>query len=393
MNSSSSLPELTIGNKSTFPIIQWWMGVWISNWRLAWTVAKEWAVWTLSSVGHSVTPAYKPLFNALIKEKKAYFGWKIPEHEFERIFYDANIAAIYEEVKKAKEVAQGNWALWINVMVAVNDYTRQVLAACDAWVDGIVSGAGLPLNLPEITKEYPNVSLIPILSNLKGVRILLKKWERLGRIPNAIILEDPSRAGGHLWSASVNNVDNSDTTLEVAVPEVIEFLNKEWLHVPVIAAGWIVSRDDMNRVLNLGASWVQMGTRFLATHESWASDDFKNAILHANEKDITIYTSNALLPARAIATSGIFHMIEWRVAETRKCIENCLIHCWYRDWIGELKGSGDTPAQMCILHALARGTEWNRPHAKSEALYFTGVSALKISTLKSVKEIIEELTY
>ena len=135
---------------------------------------------------------------------------------------------------------------------------------------------------------------------------------------------------------------------------------------------------------------MQIGTRFLATNESGASQDFKESVIRAKESDIHEYISNAMLPARALNDSGIFSVIEGRTAHTRECVENCLTHCAFRDGVSTLP-NGETPAQMCILHALAHATEGNKPEAKNRALYFTGTSATRIRTIKSVKDIIDGL--
>lgn len=387
----TDLPLLKIKWKTTLPIVQWWMWVGISTWRLAWSVAKLWWVGTLSAVWHSSTPAYSHVLKEAISKKKLENDWEITSEDLNKLFYDSNIECIKQEILQAKNIAEGRGSIFINVMVATNDYDRQVLAACEAWIDGIVSGAGLPLSLPELTSNYPNVALIPILSNLRWVKILIKKWEKQWRIPDAIVLEDPSRAGWHLWAASTYKVNDPESTLEVAVPEVIEYLKQIWLDIPVIAAWWIVDRDDIDKLIGLWASWVQIGTRFLATNESSASDEFKEGIINAWEKDIITYVSNAMLPARALKESWIFSLIKDKQAEVKKCVENCLVHCAYRDWIWVLKNTGESPAQMCILHALSKATHGNKPEAKKWALYFTWISALRINTIKSVEEVMSEL--
>lgn len=112
-----------------------------------------------------------------------------------QIFYNTNLDCIKEEIRKAREISEGNGLIYINIMMATEDYERQVLAACEAGIDGIVSGAGFPFSLPEITKDYPNVAIIPILSSARGVNIILKRWKRdHKRLPDAVVLEDPSRA-------------------------------------------------------------------------------------------------------------------------------------------------------------------------------------------------------
>lgn len=338
-----------------------------------------------------MTPAYRSLLqHAFSEAKKQYHPCRIPEEVRQQIFYDTNLLCIHEEVRKAREISEGKGSLYINVMVATNDYARQVLAACEAGIDGIVSGAGFPFALPEITKDYPNVALIPILANARGVKVILKKWGRLWKVPDAIVLEDPSRAGGHLGASGVAKIHDPETTLEVSIPATVALLKEEGLDIPIIAAGGIVDRADIDHILALGASGVQMGTRFLATNESGASPEFKESILSAEESSILEYISNAMLPARALKESGIFSVIEDRTAHVRGCVENCLTHCAFRDGIESLP-SGELPAQMCILHALAHATEGNKPAAKSRALYFTGTSATRIKALESVKDIMRGL--
>lgn len=122
----------------------------------------------------------------------------MPKEVRQGIFYDTNLVCIREEIRKAREISEGRGSLWINIMMATNDYERQVITACESGIDAIVSGAGFPFALPEITKNYPNIALIPILANARGVKVIVKKWAKYGKIPDAIVLEDPSRAGGHL---------------------------------------------------------------------------------------------------------------------------------------------------------------------------------------------------
>lgn len=387
----TTLPNLSIKWKSTLPIVQWWMWVGISSWQLAWSVAREWAIGTLSAVGLTSTPAYKELYREALQRKKDEIGWKLDVEALRQLFYDTNLECIKEEIRKAKEASNWNGAIYINIMVATNDYDRQVRVACEAWVDWIVSGAWLPLSLPELTKDYPNVALVPILSNLRGVKILIKKWEKQWKTPDAIVLEDPSTAWGHLWAAGTLKVNDAESRIETSVPEVIEFLKQNWLDIPVIAAWWIIDKNDIEKALNLWASGVQMGTRFLASIESSASQEFKDSIVNANEEDVITYVSNAMLPARAIKESWIFEVIRDRQAEVKRCVENCLTHCAYRDWIWMLKNTGESPAQMCILHALVKATAGNEPEAKKDALYFTWTAATWIKTIESVKDIIEKL--
>lgn len=403
----TDLPMLTIKGRTTLPIIQGWMGVGISNWRLAWAVAREWGIGTLSAVGHPMTPAYKKSYLETIKviddvikildDAAREKGTKKWDQAFfdavkTQIFYNANLDCIGEEVRKAQNISEGRGSLYMNIMVATEDYERQVLASCRAWVHGIVSGAGFPFALPEITKDYPDIALIPILSSARWVGIILKRWKRHKKTPDAIILEDPSRAAGHLWAPKLEDLKNEETRLEYSIPETKALLQKMELDIPIIAAWGATDREDFDRILALGASWVQMGTRFLATHESGASQKFKQDVVDTWKNNIFEYTSSAMLPARATDKSTIFEVIKHQKPHVRKCVKNCLTHCARRDGIGVLP-NGETPAQMCLLYALANATEGNPPTADRATLEFLGTSAVKIYALKSVEEIMNELAY
>lgn len=376
------LPNLKIRNVEVeFPIIQGGMGVGVSSSDLAGAVAEYGAVGTLSSVALSSTPRYRPLLHAKIREAKEFaasHGRKVTEDEFEDVFHAANLEALRQEIRRARGISGGKGALFMNVMVAVNRYREHIVASCEEGVDAVVCGAGLPTDLPEIAKDFPDVALIPIVSSPRAAAILLKKWAKYGRMPDAFVVEDPSRAGGHLGSPTLDKVDAEETRLESAVPELVRMLRSQGLDIPVIAAGGIVTRDDVERMLELGASGVQMGTRFLSSWESGASDAFKEAVVRAGSEDVVEYYSNAMLPARALRQSGVFRNLSEVRVRVRKCVENCLTHCAYRD-------GKEGYAQMCILKELTRSIE--KP--EGNGLYFVGETAARIEAILSVKEILD----
>lgn len=379
------LPKLTIWKHTAdIPVIQWWMGVGVSIAELVWNVALNWWIWTLSATGLRSTPAYrKQLVNniKLAKEKATTPknpNWKLSQEEIDQYLLDTKIECIKNEVKKAKEISQGKWAIFINIMVATSNYNKQVIAACEAGVDGIVSWAWLPKNLPEITKDYPDIAIIPILSNVKWVNILLKLRERSWRLPDAIILEDPSTAWWHLGAANLDRVNDEVGKLETSIPEVLALLNSKWINIPIIWAGWIKDKEDIEKIINLWASWAQLWTRFLASKESWANEEFKQAIIKSKLEDILTYISSACLPARALKDSPVFEKIKDIEIKTRVCIENCLNHCGYRDGI-------INTAQMCIRKELVKSIEsW-----RWSWLWFTGTVAADIHEILSVKEIMD----
>lgn len=395
----TDLPMLTIKGRTTLLIVQAGMGIGVSGWLLSGSTAGEWGIGTLSSIAHSLTPAYRHILDEMLRIKSQNGKIRLSKEEQQQVFYEANLICIKMEVQKALEKSQWNGSIYMNVMVATNDYENQVHAACKAWVHGIVSGAGTPMKLATILNQYPDVAFIPIFSDASDVERFIVALKKKGmkheiRLPDAIVLEDPSRAAWHLWAKGreMKNIHDSRTTLEISIPATVEILKKEGLDIPVIAAGWIVNRSDIDRMIALWASGVQLGTRFLATYESGASDEFKEAVIHATPEDIIEYTSNAMLPARGLGTSGIFHHTPKRAAHVRGCVYNCLSHCAFRDGQGELP-SGDRPAQMCIARALAAATAGNPLEARDRALYFASASALSIRTLKSVEEIMNELAY
>lgn len=412
----NKLRTLKIRWKSTLPIIQWWMWVWISIAELAWAVAREWGIWTLSSVWLCLTPRYKNIYKEYlvrIKANKRLSWWlsKLSREELldakNEAFKAANLECLRLEIRKAKQISEWKWQIWLNMMVAANDYEAHVRVACEEWIDGIVSWAWLPIDLPKYTKDQ--TTLVPILSNAQGISIMLRKWwKNYKRLPDAFVLEDPSTAGGHLWASwgKIENINNEETKLETSIPASLKVI-REFLakirkenpdleipdRIPVIAAWWAINRKDVDKLMALWASWVQMWTRFLASEESWASKEFKEAIVRATIKDIKEYISNALLPARALddksEVDNLFRTIGGLKAEVRKCAYNCLSHCAYRDWIGSLPSW--IPAQMCILLALVYSTEWNFPEAYKRALRFVWTSAALIQKIKSVKTIVKEI--
>lgn len=377
--------KLTIWKHSVdIPVIQGWMGVGISTAELAGNVALNGWIGTLSATALHKTAQYRHLLIQNIKEAKKNASTpenprgKLSQEQIDAYLLKTQIACIKNEVKKAKEIAQGKWAIFINIMVATTNYEEQVKAACEAWVDGIVSWAGLPKYLPELTKEYPDVAIIPILSNEKGVNVLLKLREKSGRLPDAIILEDPSTAWGHLGAANVEKTQNEEGKLTTAIPAVLALLKSKGIDIPVIWAWGITNKEEMDAIIKLWASGVQVGTRFLASKESWASQKFKEGIVNATQDSILTYMSSAWLPARALEESWIFARMNDVEVKVRKCIENCLVHCWYRDGNPNL-------AKMCINKELVRSTAWGR----WEGLMFTGASAERIESILTVKEIME----
>jgi len=367
------------------PIIQWGMGVGISNFELSWEVARNGWVGTLSSASLCLLPQYKHLLDAAIQEAKKYHQ-PIPLELRQAIFHQANLDCIKLEVQKAKKLADGKWPIFMNFLFALKWFDEQVRAACEAWVDGITSGAGIAWNLPEITKDFPNVALGIMLSDPKWVKIVVEKWKATyNRTPDYIIFEDPGKVGGawwHLWARTLEKIDDPKLSLKNSLPAARQRLDENWhTNITLVWAGGIINSNDVQRTLWYGADMVQVGTRFLASEESWAHENFKQAVVDSTEEDIVTYMSSVGLPARALKQSPILTSMQWIIAHKRNCLNNCLKYCWLRD--------GDqNKAQMCIINELIKSTKWS----SWEWLMFVGKSAARIQSILTVEEIMKVLT-
>ena len=244
-------PTLRIGKpQPRYPLVQGGMGVKISGPRLAGAVAKAGGVGTIATVGLAVdSPHYKG-----------------------RNYFDANVLALKDALAEARAAAPEG-VLAVNAMVALTDYEMHIRAACEGGTDVIISGAGLPLKLPEYARDFPDVALVPIVSSTKAASLIIRRWEKqYGRMPDGLVVETPLHAGGHLGATRLEQVTDPALALEVVVPELSAFLKDEvGLDMRVIAAGGIWDRADMERAFAYGASGVQMGTRFACTLEGDAS--------------------------------------------------------------------------------------------------------------------------
>jgi len=334
------------------------MGVDISGPNLAGHVAALGAIGTIASVGLAHN---SPLF---VPEKHNYF--------------EANEVVVKEAVQKAKSIAGPEGIIAVNCMVALTDYDRQVRAAAEGGADIIISGAGLPLRLPDYTKEFPDVALVPIVSSAKAASLITRHWEKkYNRLPDAFVVEEPATAGGHLGATTIEQVYDPALRLENALPEVVKYVADEMKSdIPVIAAGGIWDRGDLERVFALGAKGVQMGTRFACTFEGDASDRFKQAYIDAKEEDVVLIHSPAGLPGRAIKNPFVAKYLEGSV-ESKPCFANCLTHCKYRK----------TKETFCIAAALvdAQVGNWET------GLFFCGSNVVKAHKIEHVKDIIAEL--
>lgn len=344
------------------PIIQGGMGVGISWDKLAGTVSLEGGLGVISAVG---TGYYqnKEFAQKLAKDK--------PVDTIN--FYSRE--ALFEIVKNARKIC-GDAPLAANILYACNDYGRIVKDACEAGINIIITGAGIPTNMPEFTKDYPNVALIPIVSSARALRLICKKWKRYNKLPDAIIVEGPL-SGGH-QGFSYDDCFKEEFQLENIVPPVLQEV-KEWGDIPVIAAGGIWNKDDIDKFIAMGCAGVQMATRFIGTFECDAHANLKKVLLDAKEEDITLLKSPVGLPARGVRTN-LQKLIEQNEAPKVACISNCVAPC--------NRGEEAKIVGYCIADRLSAAYEGD----VETGLFFTGATGYKIDKIISVKELMEKLT-
>ena len=287
----SAFPRLRIRDFSLLPVVQGGMGVGISGHRLAGSVAREGAVGTIASV------ELRRLHPDLMER-----AGKSRDHS---AIAATNLEALDREVQAAREIAGPGGFIAVNVMRAVRHYADLVRQACRSGANAIVMGAGLPTDLPELTEGHKDVALIPILSEERGVRAVLKKWMRKGVLPDAIVLEHPRYAGGHLGATRIEEVSDSRfdfVRVLDAVRDVFKTLGLATDRIPLIPAGGINAYERVKELFAWGASAVQVGTPFAVTRESDAHINFKRVLAEAGPEDIVTFMSAAGLPARAVLT-------------------------------------------------------------------------------------------
>lgn len=333
------------------PIIQGGMGIGVSSSNLAAAVANAGGIGIISA---------------------AQLGYK--EDDFEKNPLEANLRALKKHITLAKSKAV-NGIIGINAMVATNNYEEHIKAAIEAGVDLIISGAGLPTMLPKIVKGS-SVKIAPIVSSLKAAKVILKLWDKHDNVaPDLVVIEGP-KAGGHL-GFKVEELEGENIDFDKSVVDIInetkkyaEKYNKE---IPVVVAGGVFDGYDIAKYLKLGASGVQMATRFVATEECDASDEFKNAYVNCTKDDIQIVKSPVGMPGRAISNPFVKKTSTEREKITH-CY-NCLTPC----------NPANTP--YCISKALMNAVKGNL----DEGLIFCGENASRITKITTVKELMDEL--
>ncbi len=377
----SGLSALRLLGRVLLPIVQGGMGVGVSAHKLAGAVAALGGVGTISSVD---LRRHHP---DLMERTRGMNAGEAAKEAINAV----NLEALAREIAAARERALGRGLLAINVMRAVSEYGPSVTRALECGIDAVVVGAGLPLDLPDLAQDHPHAALVPILSDARGVQLVVRKWERKKRLPDAIVIEHPRLAGGHLGAAKIADLNDTRFDFDNVIPQSIAFLRSAGIEreVPLIAAGGIRSFEDIERVQSLGAAAVQIGTPFAVTEEGDAHPEFKRVLAEATEDEMVEFTSVAGLPARAVATPWLraYLKIEQKlqsVAHVKsRCTKafDCLAQCGLRDG---LAGWG----QFCIDNQLAAALRGD----VKKGLFFRGAGALPFGDqIRSVRELMERL--
>lgn len=348
----AKVKPLVIGDLTAkVPVIQGGMGVGISLSSLAGAVAAEGGIGVIST---------------------AQIGYREPDFDTDPI--GANLRAIGSEVKKARDIAKGG-ILGVNIMVATRKYEEYVKAAVAAGIDLIISGAGLPMDLPKLVGAA-RTKLAPIVSSVKSVQVIMRYWwKKYNRLPDLVVIEGPL-AGGHLGfhKEQLDDIEglHYDEEVRAIIEKVNETAAEHEANIPVVMAGGVYTRDDMDHYLEMGASGVQMATRFVTTYECDADPAYKQSYIDAKKEDIVIVQSPVGMPGRAILNPFMKRAKEGQIphGKCHLCISTC-------------KGA-DTP--YCITDALVNAVKGK----VEDGLLFCGANAYRATHLEHVKDILLE---
>jgi len=345
---------LCIGDLTApLPIIQGGMGVGVSLAGLAAAVANAGGIGVIATAGIGMI-----------------------EPDLFQHFEAANLRALGKEIRRAKALSpQG--ILGVNIMVALSNFGELVTTAIAEGIDVIFSGAGLPLDLPQYLPGGGRTKLVPIVSSGRAARIIAKRWtDRYAHPPDAVVVEGP-RAGGHL-GFKLEQIDDPAYALEAlladVLTEVAPFAVRAGRPIPVIAGGGIYTGADIHRFLELGASGVQMATRFVTTHECDASVAFKEAYLRATPEDLVIIKSPVGMPGRAIRNQFIDDLNAGKKVPFT-CPYHCIVTCDY------------ATSPYCIALALINAQRGRMAHGFA----FAGDNAHRATAIVSVQELVDTL--
>ena len=347
------IPELKIGHLiSRLPIIQGGMGVGISMSGLASAVANAGGIGVIAGAMAGIT------------EKDVSTNGKA-----------ANCRALAREIRKARDKSRG--IIGVNIMVALTHFADLVRTAIAEKVDLIFAGAGLPLDLPGFLKKGDRTRLVPIVSSGRAAGLICKRWhQRYGYLPDAFVVEGP-KAGGHL-GFKAEQLDDPAFSLENLVGEVLAVVKtveaEHGVRIPVIAAGGVYDGGDIRRFLAMGASGVQMGTRFVATHECDADPAFKQSYVDARQEDLMVIKSPVGLPGRALRNQFLID-----VDDGQRRAFRCPYHC--------IKSCDPEKSPYCIGMALAMA----RQGRLQKGFAFAGANAFRVDRILSVRELMDAL--
>ena len=374
----SVLPRLRLRGHSLLPVLQGGMGVGVSAHRLAGAVARAGAVGTIASV--ELRRLHSDIMERTFRRKDA------------GVVLEGNLEALDRELRDARRIAGREGFLAVNVMRALSGYAALVRQACESGANAIVMGAGLPLDLPDLVGDH-DIALIPILSEERGVRALLRRWLRKGRLPDAIVLEHPGHAGGHLGATRIDDVGDARFDFPrvlAAVREVIEALGLDPDSIPLIPAGGVNSHHQLCELVAMGAAGAQIGTPFAVSVEGDAHYNFKRVLCDAGPEDIVTFQSAAGLPARAVRTPWLVRYLgkETRLRELagrrpEGCPRavDCLSYCGFKD-------RDPAAGQFCIETQLAAAQRGD----VERGLFFRGAAALPFAReIRPVRELLAHL--
>lgn len=378
---SPELPTWRLKGRELKPLVQGGMGIGVSAHRLAGNVARSGAMGTVASID---LRHHHPDLQARCHGTR------------DRAVIDrTNLVALDREIRMALALSEGRGAVAVNVMKAVNAHADYVRQACQSGAHAVVMGAGLPLDLPDLTADYPDVALIPILSDVRGMQVILKKWMRKNRIPDGIVIEHPRYAAGHIGATRKEEIDDPRFDFASVIEgakQLFRDLGIEREPIPLIAAGGVHTHEQVRELLALGASAVQLGTAFAVTEEGDAHPDFKTVLAEAKPEDIVTFISVAGLQARGVLTPWLANYLRREPklqanakADPRRCVPGfqCLTVCGLRDGIARF-------GQFCIEMRLADALKGD----VRKGLFFRGSEKLPFgSAIRPVQDLLDYLLY
>lgn len=348
-----NMAPLTIGDLvAKLPIVQGGMGVGVSLSGMAAAVANEGGIGVIAAAGIGML-----------------------EEDSARNYLEANIRALRDEIRKARALTSG--IIGVNIMVALSNFADLVKAAIAEGIDAIFAGAGLPLELPGLLEKPSKTKLIPIISSARAATVIIKKWYgKYKYVPDAFVVEGP-KAGGHLGFKR-EQLDDPDYALEKIVVDVVDavkpFEEEFNRPIPIIAGGGVYTGEDIYNIMKLGASGVQMATRFVTTHECDASIAFKETYIRASKEDIGIIDSPVGMPGRAIINDYIREVNQGKKMPFQ-CPYHCIVTCKHKD------------SPYCIATALISA----KKGIFRNGFAFAGVNAYRATDIKPLAEVCDSI--